>query len=198
MATAEPVWASRVGRKFKVVLRSGEEFTSDVFGFDNLLSLIIFRLSPHHTYQKADYRLVPTTSISSAIDVGQADAVAPYASLPKAESDRRLADAERAELDRQSKRGVGVSPLAQAVFDFINKTMRSAWSGDIIVVTEKIAVSPPYTAQNVQVVAGADPAYYAQQVDRIRMIVERARAAFAASSVDAPAAATAAAPLSPA
>lgn len=180
---ADPIdWTHCVARKFKIALISGDEFTSDVFAFDASIDVIVFRISPHHTYQKADYRLVPVTSIASAADLGPADACPPPEPLVKGESDRRLAEGERAELIRQAQRGVGVTPVAQAVFDLINKTMRSAWHGPVIVVTEKITVSAPYTAKDIGVVPGADPTHYTGQVDRIRMILARAHAALAAQA----------------
>jgi hypothetical protein len=42
--------------------------------------------------------------------------------------------------------GLGVSPLAQQIFDAVNKTYPCVWQDDVIVVMKSVFVAPPYTA----------------------------------------------------
>lgn len=77
--------------------------------------------------------------------------------------------AVKAEAQRVARIGVGVTKEAQHIFDALAKTMPCSWSGEQIVVLGQVAVLPPYGAENVHPIKGADATKHT--LDRIRLVL---------------------------
>lgn len=93
-----------------------------MFAFDEMLKSVVFRRQPQHTYQKADYRVVPVGSIKEAKDLGRTpDRIPTVRETGPQEGARRVEEAARKHAEMKATRGVGVTPEAQFVFDFVRK-----------------------------------------------------------------------------
>lgn len=99
-----------------------DKFQADVFAYDDALKAVVFRRQPQHTFQKADYRVVPVAAIKAASDLGRTpDNVPAVRETGPAEGARRVEDAVRKHAEQKATRGVGVTAEAQFVFDFVHK-----------------------------------------------------------------------------
>ena len=90
---------------------------------------LIFREQHAHTFQKADYRIVPVSALSEdPVEEGPAAVAIPdLCAITLQEQAAQMQRSAAAEESRRSRVGVGVSVEAQFVFDFVSKTCVGAW-----------------------------------------------------------------------
>ncbi|KAI9028537.1 anticodon-binding domain-containing protein [Hyaloraphidium curvatum] len=79
--------------------------------------------------------------------------------------------AVRLERERLARIGVGVTKEAQHIFDALAKTMPCAWSGEIIVVLEQVAVAPPYGVDHVRPIKGAEASK--NTLERVKLVLTK-------------------------
>lgn len=61
----------------------------------------------------------------------------------------------------------GTSPIEQALFDSLNRTMPSVWNGNRMIVSETYVIDKPYNPANVRLVAGASG-----DLDRMKKVLD--------------------------
>lgn len=116
-----------VGRAVRAVLADGSEVESQLLavgGDGGAPDIAVFRRQPEHTYAKADYVLVPLSSLRAIEAHGATKPTPSLRVLTEAEAAKRL-DAALDEARRKAAtRGRGVTATAQSLFDFVNKQLR--------------------------------------------------------------------------
>ena len=99
----------------------GETFESELFAIEGQGTadeLVIFRRQKTHTWQKADYRVVPRRAIAELVVLARSGAAPPpLREFSEDEVQRRYADGAAREQKRLSRRGQGVSESGQRLFD---------------------------------------------------------------------------------
>ena len=69
--------------------------------------------------------------------------------------------------EKEARRGKGVTPEAQELFDRFSRTMPTRWDGTRIVVADAVTVSPPYQVDDCEPLVAGDKAALA----RVRKVV---------------------------
>lgn len=188
-ATAAAIELSaHVGDRVRVLVSGEAPLEAQLFAVEHAApaltgsSMFVFRSEAHHTFQKADYHLIPAARVSSfqvlARDVPSAfDPAADLRVPPEDEVQRRIASVvQQMTLERASRIGVDVSREAQFIFDSIVRTMPCRWDERNIIVTDAVVVRAPYEASDACVLlgAGVDAAAYADTRGRVLMLVKKA------------------------
>lgn len=70
-------------------------------------------------------------------------------------------------LDREARRGKGVTREAQDIFDAFSRTMPARWDGQNIIVADAVTIAPPYRVDECRPLVEGDTAALA----RVRKVV---------------------------
>lgn len=128
--------------------------------------------------QSGDYRVVPVSRIqsfqllnlppsSSAESPSFTDAQPTIQALDVRALKAREIKAVGEALDREARRGKGVSREAQDLFDAFSRTMPARWDGPSIVVADAVTIAAPYRVDDCRPLVEGDTAALA----RVRKVV---------------------------
>lgn len=127
--------------------------------------------------QSGDYHVVPVSRIQSfqllalpsnaSESPSFTDALPPIQALDNRVLKQREAKAIGEALDREARRGKGVTREAQDIFDAFSRTMPARWDGQNIVVADAVAIASPYRVDDCRPLVEGDTAALA----RVRKVV---------------------------
>ena len=127
--------------------------------------------------QSGDYHVIPISRIqnfqllalpsNSSESPSFTDALPPIQALDARALKQREAKAVGEALDREARRGKGVTREAQDIFDAFSRTMPAHWHGQKIVVADAVTISPPYRVDDCRPLVEGDTAALA----RVRKVV---------------------------
>lgn len=127
--------------------------------------------------QNGDYHVIPISRIqnfqllalpsASSESPSFTDALPAIQALDARALKQREAKAVGEALDREARRGKGVTREAQDIFDAFSRTMPAHWHGQNIVVAETVTIAPPYRVDDCRPLVEGDTA----ALDRVRKVV---------------------------
>lgn len=128
--------------------------------------------------QTGDYHVIPVSRIqsfqllnlpssNSSESPSFADAVPPIQALDARALKMREAKAVGEALDREARRGKGVTREAQEIFDAFSRTMPARWDGSNIVVADAVTIATPYRVDDCRPLVEGDTA----ALNRVRKVV---------------------------
>lgn len=126
--------------------------------------------------QSGDYRVIPVSRIqnfqllalpSSSESASFTDALPSIQALDTRALKQREAKAIGEALDREARRGKGVTREAQEIFDAFSRTMPARWDGPNIVVADAVTIAPTYRVDDCRPLVEGDTAALA----RVRKVV---------------------------
>ncbi|KAJ5495832.1 hypothetical protein N7539_000948 [Penicillium diatomitis] len=128
-----------------------------------------------------DYHVIPVSRIqnfqllaapsNSSDGPSFADAIPSIQALDLRSLRTREAKAVGEAMDREARRGKGVTREAQDIFDAFSRTMPAHWNGPNIVVADSVSIAPPYRVEDCRpLVAGNDAALM-----RVQKVLEMER-----------------------
>lgn len=127
--------------------------------------------------QSGDYHVIPVSRIQSFQLLALAsnpseppsftDALPSIQALDTRALKQREAKAIGEALDREARRGKGVTREAQDLFDAFSRTMPARWDGQNIVVADAVTIAPPYRVDDCRPLVEGDTAALA----RVRKVV---------------------------
>ncbi|KAJ5173204.1 hypothetical protein N7492_005797 [Penicillium capsulatum] len=131
--------------------------------------------------QSGDYHVIPVSCIQSfqilalppptSSDSPFTDAQPPIQALDGRALKMREAKAIGDAIDREARRGKGVTREAQDIFDAFSRTMPARWDGQKIVVADAVTIAPPYRVDDCRPLVAGDTAALA----RVRKVLEMER-----------------------
>ncbi|KAJ5168723.1 uncharacterized protein N7482_004317 [Penicillium canariense] len=132
--------------------------------------------------QSGDYHVIPVSRIqsfqllalpssNSSESPSFTDAHPPIQALDTRALKAREAKAIGEAMDREARRGKGVTREAQDIFDAFSRTMPARWNGQNIVVADAVAIAPPYRVDDCRSLVEGDTAALA----RVRKVLEMER-----------------------
>lgn len=127
--------------------------------------------------QSGDYHIIPISRIQNfqllALPSNSSDSPSFTDALPSIQAldaralKQREAKAVGEALDREARRGKGVTREAQDIFDAFSRTMPAHWHGRNIVVADAVTIAPPYRVDDCRPLVEGDTAALA----RVRKVV---------------------------
>lgn len=127
--------------------------------------------------QSGDYHIIPISRIqnfqllalpsNSSESPSFTDALPSIQALDARALKQREAKAIGEALDREARRGKGVTREAQDIFDAFSRTMPAHWHGQNIVVADAVTIAPPYRVDDCRPLVEGDTAALA----RVRKVV---------------------------
>jgi hypothetical protein len=127
--------------------------------------------------QGGDYHVIPISRIQNfqllalpsnfSESPSFTDALPSIQALDARALKQREAKAVGEALDREARRGKGVTREAQDIFDAFSRTMPAHWHGQNIVVAETVTIAPPYRVDDCRPLVEGDNA----ALDRVRKVV---------------------------
>jgi len=127
--------------------------------------------------QSGDYHVIPISRIqnfqllalpsNSTESSSFTDALPSIQALDGRALKQREAKAIGEALDREARRGKGVSREAQDIFDAFSRTMPARWHGQNIVVADAVTIAPPYRVDDCRPLVEGDMA----ALSRVRKVV---------------------------
>jgi hypothetical protein len=127
--------------------------------------------------QSGDYHVIPISRIqnfqllalpsNSSESPSFTDALPSIQALDARALKQREAKAVGEALDREARRGKGVTREAQDLFDAFSRTMPARWHGQNIVVADAVTIAPPYRVDDCRPLVEGDTAALA----RVRKVV---------------------------
>jgi len=160
--------ASHVGAKLKLRTLLGEDVAGELFAYDKVTGMLVIQEKGE---SKGNMRLLKANSIKE-VEILEKLAEPAELKLPAVDLRRlqaREAAALKAAEDEAKRIGVGVSELAQDIFDALSKTLPCRWDAKRIVVLDEVHIEEPYTTEACK---GAN----AMAVDRVRKVLDGERA----------------------
>ena len=168
-------------------------FESDVYGYDFKTKLVAFRKQAVHTYQSANYSLIPEGAVDEArtTDLGRSPDNAPEPRrLDPREVEETMARGRHECTQSLVVKNANVSPLVQAVYDTLSRTFAARWmthEGQLwMLVMELIIIKPnPFKFALVDKDQNGKPVVKEQlqdALDRVKMIVASVEAKYAAQA----------------
>ncbi|EPS33896.1 hypothetical protein PDE_08858 [Penicillium oxalicum 114-2] len=150
----------------------------------NLVAINTFPASAAADSKQAsngDYHVIPISRIqnfqllaapsNSSDGTSFTDAIPSIQALDIRALKTREAKAIGEAMDREARRGKGVTREAQDIFDAFSRTMPAHWNGPRIVVADSVSIAPPYRVEDCRpLVAGNDAA-----LTRVRKVLEMER-----------------------
>ncbi|KAJ5773284.1 hypothetical protein N7457_008180 [Penicillium paradoxum] len=132
--------------------------------------------------QNGDYRVIPISRIqnfqvlalappSNSTSASFADAQPTIQALDTRALKAREAKAVGEALEREARRGKGVTPLAQDLFDAFSRTMPARWNGHNIIVADAVTIAAPYRVDDCRPLVEGDTA----ALFRVRKVLEMER-----------------------
>lgn len=131
--------------------------------------------------QSGDYHVIPISRIqnfqllalpsNSSESPSFTDALPSIQALDARALKQREAKAIGEALDREARRGKGVTREAQDIFDAFSRTMPAHWHGQNIVVADAVTIAPPYRVDDCRPLVEGDTAALA----RVRKVLEMER-----------------------
>lgn len=130
--------------------------------------------------QAGDYHVIPVSRIQSfqllalpssnpSDSPSFIDALPPIQALDTRALKAREAKAIGEAMDREARRGKGVTREAQDLFDAFSRTMPAHWNGPNIVVADAVSIAPPYRVEDCRaLVVGNEAA-----LSRVRKVVSQ-------------------------
>lgn len=127
--------------------------------------------------QSGNYHIIPVSRIQSfqllALPSNSSESPSFTDALPSIQAldtralKQREAKAIGEALDREARRGKGVTREAQDIFDAFSRTMPARWEGPNIVVADAVTIAPPYRVDDCRPLVEGDAAALA----RVRKVV---------------------------
>ena len=128
--------------------------------------------------QNGDYRVIPISRIqnfqllslapsSNSTSSSFTDAQPTIQALDTRALKAREAKAVGEALDREARRGKGVTTQAQDLFDAFSRTMPARWNGHNIIVADAVTIAAPYRVDDCRSIVEGDTAALA----RVRKVV---------------------------
>lgn len=118
--------------------------------------------------QSGDYHVIPVSRIQSfqllALPSNSSESSSFTDALPSIQAldiralKQREAKAIGEALDREARRGKGVTREAQDIFDAFSRTMPARWNGPNIVVADAVTIAPPYRVEDCRPLVEGDTA----------------------------------------
>ena len=105
----------------------------------------------------------PSNSSSSSFTDAQPTIQALDTRALKARESKAIGEA----LDREARRGKGVTTQAQDLFDAFSRTMPARWNGHSIIVADAVTIAAPYRVDDCRSIAEGDTA----ALNRVRKVV---------------------------
>lgn len=158
----------------EVVFKSvnDEEISGEVFAFDKTARIVVLK-QPGSAPRSSKIRIVSEKHLASVV-MGKRPAQPPDMSLPhinmQACREREEKALKAAEADA-ARIGMGVSKVAQQMFDALAKTMPCKWDQKDIVVLEEVRVVEPYNSTSCSTKQPDDTA----TLDRVRKVLDMER-----------------------
>ncbi|KAJ5662059.1 uncharacterized protein N7477_009675 [Penicillium maclennaniae] len=126
--------------------------------------------------QSGDYHVIPISRIQNfqLLALPSASSESPHSPMlcpPSRLSMPREVKAVGEALDREARRGKGVTSEAQDIFDAFSRTMPAHWHGQNIVVAETVTIAPPYRVDDCRPLVEGDTA----ALDRVRKVLAMER-----------------------
>lgn len=158
----------------KVILRTllGEDITGELFSYDKVTNCVVIQ-------EKADgkkagcVRILKANFIKEVVEAKERPSdVEMDMKLPPIDVARcqaREAAALKTAEEEAKKIGVGVSEVAQDIFDALSKTLPCKWNDKVIVVMDEVRIENPYTVEACQ---GSN----STMVNRVRKVLEGEKA----------------------
>ncbi|KAJ5923303.1 hypothetical protein N7454_008548 [Penicillium verhagenii] len=131
--------------------------------------------------QSGDYRVIPVSRIQSfqllSLPTNSSDSPSFTDALPTIQAlDTRALKTREIKavseiLEREARRGKGVTREAQDIFDAFSRTMPARWDGPNIIVADAVTIAPPYRVDECRPLVEGDTAALA----RVRKVLEMER-----------------------
>ncbi|KAJ6160981.1 hypothetical protein N7470_004377 [Penicillium chermesinum] len=132
--------------------------------------------------QNGDYQVIPVSRIQSlqllhlptsnpSDSPSFADALPPIQALDARALKMREVKAVGEALEREARRGKGVTREAQEIFDAFSRTMPARWDGSNIVVADAVTIASPYRVDDCRPLVEGDTA----ALNRVRKVLEMER-----------------------
>eukprot|EP00698_Gefionella_okellyi_P018548 TRINITY_DN556_c0_g1_i1.p1 TRINITY_DN556_c0_g1~~TRINITY_DN556_c0_g1_i1.p1 ORF type:complete len:180 (-),score=23.55 TRINITY_DN556_c0_g1_i1:26-565(-) len=165
---------SIVGARVRLVTIVGDTVTGEVYAFDPQSQCLVLQdksdALPVQGRAPVNLQFVKTNSVRD-IQVISAQQAAPDLRIPHVNLQRLVRREERAvdkARERAAQIGMGVSTLAQQVFDALAKTLPCTWVGDRIIVMNEAVISKPYTSESITCANDT-------LLTRVKMVLQRER-----------------------
>ncbi|GLI76264.1 hypothetical protein PoHVEF18_004535 [Penicillium ochrochloron] len=190
MVPLEAALSGAIGARVRITTAapSASTFEGTIFTACPITNLVAINTSPSaptadaKQAQSGDYHVIPVSRIqafqilalpsSTSSDAPSfTDAQPSIQALDTRALKAREAKAIGEAMDREARRGKGVTREAQDLFDAFSRTMPAHWNGPHIVVADAVSISPPYRVDDCRpLVAGNEAA-----LARVRKVLEMER-----------------------
>lgn len=158
----------------KVTLRTllGETITGELFAFDKTTNCVVIQEKSDDKKPgcvrilKANFIKEMVEAQERPVDV-ELDMKLPPIDIARCQA--REAAALKSAEEEAKKIGVGVSEVAQDIFDALSKTLPCKWNDKVIMVMDEVRIEDPYTVESCQ---GSNTT----MVNRVRKVLEGEKA----------------------
>ncbi|KAJ5669683.1 hypothetical protein N7462_010753 [Penicillium macrosclerotiorum] len=190
MVPLEAALSSAIGSRVRITTAAPNASTFEglLFTACPITNLVAINTSPtppsgdSKQAQSGDYEVVPVSRIqsfqlitlpssNSSESPSFTDAQPAIQALDTRALKAREAKAIGEALDREARRGKGVTREAQDIFDAFSRTMPAHWNGQNIVVADAVTIAPPYRVDDCRPLVEGDTAALA----RVRKVLEMER-----------------------
>jgi len=190
MVPVEAALSSAIGARVRITTAAPSASTLEgtLFTACPITNLVAINTAPSpptgdaKQAQAGDYHVIPVSRIQSfqllalpssnpSDSPSFIDALPPIQALDTRALKAREAKAIGEAMDREARRGKGVTREAQDLFDAFSRTMPAHWNGPNIVVADAVSIAPPYRVEDCRaLVAGNEAA-----LSRVRKVLEMER-----------------------
>ncbi|KAJ5316753.1 hypothetical protein PENANT_c016G02846 [Penicillium antarcticum] len=190
MVPLEAALSGAIGARVRLTTAQPNAMTHEgtLFTVDPITSLVAINTAPAANpgdakqAQNGDYHVVPISRIqgfqilslaapSNSTSSSFADAQPTIQALDTRALKAREMKAIGELLEREARRGKGVTREAQELFDAFSRTMPARWNGNNIIVADAVTISAPYKAEDCRPIIDGDTAALA----RVRKVLEMER-----------------------
>ncbi|KKY27847.1 hypothetical protein UCRPC4_g00827 [Phaeomoniella chlamydospora] len=179
MVPIEVALSAAIGAQIRITTAAPAPLTYEgtLFTADPITNLIVINTGSS-TASAGNYQIIPISRLQSfnIISLPQsngestfATAAPPIAPLPLPSFRQREEAAIRRLKEQELKRGKGVTPEAQEIFNALTRTMPGRWEGQDMIISESVVISKPYRIEDCRAL---NESVSGSAVHRVRKVLE--------------------------